>query len=428
MRINAMVIDRYKESGRRWESLNAGTKTKPMIIHLADTLDQLEPQGDDNLHTIWAKTRRPTFRQYYNWYYGDRKPYIKASSRDLDTAKKEFYDFYPLPEVWYQISVKHFERGPSDVFYALFIDNSFLFSIDEDYKKYDYEGVELLDWAISEAESFIIEVRNGTVKENVLDKIPYIYREGRIRRSDLWKACPKTKRQFFKPYNRNEIKKFYSYYNSGKPGNEYLPKMTARIVYEACKIIYESLGIKRETADFRYSENDAEREHYGGAPQTPKEMYYSIADGRDNGLKNVPMDDPAAFEEWNARKGPYYVFNGSHPWEIIPSFSTSYSLHLIPRKDNAGGYYFSLSGESTLRAPDTIIAANALYEAGYPIRISGLDVITDRIDGNDYISVVPFGESTFFGNRINLPKGDDGLAVAEKTIWEFDEYQMKEKT
>ncbi len=136
--------------------------------------------------------------------------------------------------------------------------------------------------------------------------------------------------------------------------------------------------------------------YYGGAAQTPKEMYYSRADARDDGLKNVPMDDPAAFEEWDSEKGPYYEFNGSHPWEIIPSFSTSFSMHLYPRESESGGYYFGLSGSSDIRTPETIVAANALYEAGYPVVVYGMDEITDRIEGNDYISVVPISEDTFF--------------------------------
>lgn len=156
-------------------------------------------------------------------------------------------------------------------------------------------------------------------------------------------------------------------------------------------------------------------------------MYYSLADGRANGLKGVPMDDPSAFDEWNSDKGPYYQFNGSHPWETIPSFSTSFSMHLIPRKDSTGKYYFSLSGESSVRSPETIVAANALYESGYPIKISGMDVIINRIEGTDYLSVVPIGRRTFFENCIKLPDGETGLAVAEKTIWEFDEYRLKEK-
>ena len=78
--------------------------------------------------------------------------------------------------------------------------------------------------------------------------------------------------------------------------------------------------------------------------------------------------------------------------------------------------------------PDTIIAANALYEARIPFKIYGLDKIFDRIEGNDYIPVVPISESTFFEDCIHLPKGEAEALVAKETIWEFDEYQRKKTT
>ena len=157
--------------------------------------------------------------------------------------------------------------------------------------------------------------------------------------------------------------------------------MTARTFYEACAVIYNSLGMHGDTKTYKYQETDTERAHYGGIEQTPKELYYALADGRDNGLKNIPMDDPAAFKEWRDRKGPYYEFNGSHPWEIIPSFSISNSMHLTPCENTSGECYFDLSGESPARMPDTIFASNALYEAGIPFEINGLDKIFARIEG-----------------------------------------------
>ena len=174
-------------------------------------------------------------------------------------------------------------------------------------------------------------------------------------------------------------------------------------------------------------ETDGERAYYGGAEQTPKEMYYALADGRDDGLKNVPMDDPAAFREWLERKGPYYEFCGSHPWEIIPSFSTVFSMHLIPFEKQSGGCCFDLSGYSTDRVPDTVVAANALYDAGIPFEIDGLEDILDCIEGNDFLSVVPIGESDLYGDCIHLPKDEAGAAAAKETIWNFYEYRLKKQ-
>ena len=425
MEFSAMYIDRYCWPGNRDLSYEAGEKTAAMIIRLSKILDQLEPQGDDNLHIIWVKAARPTFRQYYDRYYGDERPYDKAGKRILASAEKEYKYDYPEQNAWYQLAVKHFTRRSNEEFYAFFIGNHYLFSINDCNSSLVYEDSDLLTWAVEEAESFVEEVRNGTCEKNVLEQIPFIYRDGKIKRSDLWAVNPNLKKEFFKDYKKSEIKKFYESFNSDNPGNGRLPEMTARKYFEACAIIYRSLGRHRETKNHRFRESDEERAHYDGADQTPKEMYYALADGRDNGLKNVPMDDPAAFEEWDSNKGPYYEFNGSHPWEIIPSFSISFSMHLFPRKAKSGEYYFELSGKPDIRAPETVLAANALYEAGYPIKVDGLGEIIDRLKGNDYIYIVPIGESTFYRDSIHLPEGDAGLAVAEKTIWASSEYRLK---
>lgn len=426
MKINAMEIDCYKDIFRWDESFEAGEKTAPLIICLAKILDQLEPQGNDSLHTIWVKAHRPTFKEYYDRHYGYDEPYNEASVKTLKSAKEDYDDYYPLSKVWYRLSIKHFTRKLDEEFYAFFINNNCVFTINDCNNNRVYDAENLLKWAINEAVEFIDEVRSGTCQKNILEQIPYKYRKGTIKRSDLWEAYPKSKKEFFKSYKKRETKKFIKYFLSSTPGNAPLPEMTARTFYEACAVIYSALGIHHETATYCYKETDAERQYYNGVAQTPKEMYYSIADGRDDGLKNVPMDDPKAFEEWDTKKGPYYEFNGSHPWEIIPSFSTSFSMHLYTRKID-GGYEFGISGSSDIRAPETIIAANALYEVGYPVEVYGLEKIVDRIEGNDYLSVVPVSEDTFFRDCINLPEGDAGLAVAKKTIWEFDEYLLKDK-
>lgn len=135
-----------------------------------------------------------------------------------------------------------------------------------------------------------------------------------------------------------------SVFSSDKIVNTPLKEMTARYFYEACATIYSALGLHRENVIYQFEEQDTEHKRYGIGKQTPKEMYYALADGRDNGLKNVPMDDSVAFEEWYHRKEPYYEFNGSHPWEIIPSMSISHSMHIFPMLTPNKEWYFSLSG------------------------------------------------------------------------------------
>ena len=426
MKYNALSVDHYQQSwGGPLSAYAAGEKTKPMLIRLTQILDRLEPQGDDHLHTIWVKVKRPTFRQFYEYHYGYEIPYKEAADEVIREAKEYYADAYPHPKVWYRLSTKHFSLDESEEFYAFFLDNNYAFSVNDRNAKQEYDDPELLQWAIEEAELFVAEVQKNTYESHILRKIPFCYREGKIKRKDLWEACPEAKKEFFKNYKRKEINKFLSVFRSGETRNTPLRDMTARQFYEACAVVYKALDFHRKNAVYLFEENDAERKHYGECEQTPKEMYYAIADGRDDGLKDVPLDDPAAFYQWLCKEGPYYEFNGAHPWEIIPSMSISHSMHLYPRKNERQEWNFLLSGESDFRAPETVIAANALYDAGYPVEVYGFDRIINRIEGNDELSVVPKRESTFFSESIHLPEGKVGAAVAEKTVWEFDRYRMK---
>lgn len=421
--INAMQIDLYRHFRGFWNSMSAGKDTKTMIIRLAGILDQLEPQGDDNQHTIWVKAKRPTFSQFYKQHYGDDTPYSAASSELMTEAKEYFHDVYPVSEVWYRLSLKHFIMNSGHEYYGLFIDNHYVFSVNDHNSNQEYDDTALLEWAIAGAESFVSEVRNGTLEDHILSRIPYCYRKGVIRRRDLWEADLESKKLFFTEFEQNDIDKFILVFTTGKPVNTPLKEMTARVFYESCAVIYHALGIHRKNAEYAYAESNEEYKHYSEAAQTPKEMYYSIADGRDDGLKNVPMDDPAAFSEWFHEDGPYFEFNGSHPWEIIPSMNISDSMHLYPMKDK-DGWYFKLFGESVYRSPETVVAANALYDAGYPIEVEGYEKIAGCFDGSDYIPIVPIGEATIPCESIHLPKGSIGKAVAKKTIWEFDNYSL----
>ena len=405
MKFNAMEIEAYRHGGSPFVSYAAGVKTKPMLIRLAEILDQLEPQGEDALHTIWGKADRPTFRQFYAWHYEDDMPYRKAADDVKKSARREYADLYPTPKVWYRLSVKHFPRNANEEFYALFIDDSYVFSVNDINSTQEYEDTELLRWAIEEAERFVAEVRKETYEKNILSKIPYDYREGRIKRGDLWEVHPEERERFYAGYKMDDVRRFLGEFSYGAVLNTPFREMTAGRFYEACAVVYTALGLCKE--------------------KTPKEMYYAVADGRDDGLKDVSLDDPAAFEEWFNKSGADYAFNGSHPWEIIPSMSLTNSMHLYPRNDENTGWHFLLSGESELRAPDAVTAALALRDSGYPVEVYAYDIIADRLEGNDHLSVVSRNELVCFSEAIHLPDGKVGKAVAAKTTWKLDRYSMK---
>lgn len=426
MKINALIISNYKDNGRSWKAPEADEKTAVLIQKLAAVLDKLEPQGDDNLHSVWIKARRPTFRQFYKYNYEYDTPYGEADQKTLTRATEEYKESYPDPSVWFKLSVKHFTRDPGVEFYGVFIDNSYVLAVNDLNGSFEEDASDLIEWAIDESEKAVAAVKNGTYGLS-LKKIPYRYRTGSIRRRDLWEVDPKSKKDFFSRYKKTEIKQFYKNFKSGDPDIPLLPEMTTRIFYEACAVIYKALGRDKNAEPFRFKESENERKRYGNILLTPKELYYANADGRDDGLMNIPLDDPAAFEEWDRGEGPYYESNGTHPWEIVPSFSTSFSMHLSPWKSESGGYYFSLSGESTLRAPETVIAANALTDAGYPVEVVRKEEIFDRLEGNDYIAVIPFDQANIYEDSIQIPEGDTGRKIAAKVKWDFETYKLKSR-
>ena len=425
MSINALRVEKYRKSVRPWEPIEAGKKTKEMIKELANILDQLEPHGDDNLHTVWISINRPTFRQFYDYYYEYDNPYKKADEEVIADSKEDYAECFPEKKVWFRLSVKHFTRSPEEEFYALFINNNYVFSVDDLNSKITCEGTDLLKWAIDESKKVVEEVKMGTYKSNVLDKIPYKYRLGTIKRSDLWEALPENKEEFFSCYEIEENEKFFLNYKMGKNSNPMLKEITARTFFEACSVIYRALERTKPNKTYRFVESDSEHERYKGQEQTPKEMYYANADGRDDGLKNVPMDDPKAFKEWIHDEGPFYEFNGCHPWEIIPSMSIMFSMHFYPVINDAEECRFIISGSSEMRTPETIIAANALFEAGYPVEVDDWNKITDRLNGEDFIDVVPSGESYFLGGSFVLPKGKKETEVVKRVKWKFLDYKLK---
>ena len=194
MSFNALNIVPFVETGFRFESYEAGEKTKPLIVRLAGILDQLEPQGMDHYHQIWVSARRPTFREFFENNYSDETPCKEADAAIMEEARADYAESYATTHVWYRLGVKHFTRESGEEFYAVFIDNTVVFGINDHISRGVLEGVELLEWAISEAEEFVERVRDGTYRETILDKIPYQYRTGTIRRKDLWDIYPESKR------------------------------------------------------------------------------------------------------------------------------------------------------------------------------------------------------------------------------------------
>ena len=256
--------------------------------------------------------------------------------------------------------------------------------------------------------------------------MPDAYKYGVISRKDYWNIYPEERKDYRGAFKEWQIKDFLRCKNEFAA--DYIPEncvqhMTARDFYEACAVCYKAVRIEQRV-HFPFKDSKKEHLYYNGT--TPKELYYMFADGRDDGLSNVPMDDVTAFAEWRNQKGPYYEFNGHHPWEILPSGSVEYSMHLQVMK-SPRGFYYGLSGSTFHRSKDTIHSYLAVRKAGLPVKIYDGQKMVARFEETDMIGIVPQGRSTSYVDRImqyeimdavHLSDDEKPEQVAEKAIWQ----------
>lgn len=110
----------------------------------------------------------------------------------------------------------------------------------------------------------------------------------------------------------------------------------------------------------------------------------------------------------------------------MPNLNGNLTVELIPVTDDdaKSGWRFIVFADFSSY---TILAANALCDAGYPIQVGEAEVFFRMLTGDDDVEIVPAWEpvSPF---SIHLPPGAVGKAVAEKAIWKNDSYETKRDT
>ena len=397
----------------------AGTQ---LVRKLFDTTDGLKPVGDDDLKLFWISVNRPTFEQYKEDYEEDVSE---------EEARKDYEAEYPEEIYWHKVRMTRYDRrrNGEDVFHAVFIDTEYVLNIgDLNARGYPINASELIQWLIEKAADVVERVKAGTYNAEIARNLPMQNRYGKILRKDYWDIYPEKRQAYRECFTQQDIDDFIALGRELKEAQDrdWCPpnawdSMTARQFYEACAVVYKRLQLP-ERNKWRFCDTDEEHERYGGT--TAKELYYMFADGRDDGLRNVPMDDAEEFDLWLNDKGEYYESNGGHPWEIIPSFSIRFSMHLgvshHPKKK-----FLYLSGEMYERSKETLPAYLALRHAGYPVELVDGAQMLARFTETDYIEIVPCYLYPHYGSRSSdildstqLANGDKPGLTASAAIWD----------
>lgn len=285
-----------------------------------------------------------------------------------------------------------------DVFYDIEIDGVQMLSYDSKRSEGDTLDVtDMLDW-LMECVSKVITMAQNDEYDSYISKVPYYKRRGVIRRKDYYSIVPSAREKCSSGLTKNEIDELLE--SKGTSGT-YEDSMTARRFYEACAVVYRELGIENvdATGFHGWVDSEEERTRYRGI--TPKEWYYAVSDGRDDGLYDLPLDDATAFVGWIRHKEPYYSYEyyGGHPWDIIRKYCYSLSLYVVP-EIGLDRCKLVVAGDSADKSAEIVRAFLALKRAGYAVDLRNFKTLTDRLLEQDYLAVVEEVEPSRHGNTI----------------------------
>ena len=264
---------------------------------------------------------------------------------------------------------------------------------------------DFVQWLVDSVAGCIEKLKVGTYNKEVEENLPPQHRTGYVLQKDFWSLFPDSKEALLGTFQPDELASFFSYVeeqmqNGAKP-KERLHDMTAASFFRFCAI--------------GYAAND-----YTDLHLSPRDQYLKHADGRDEGLSDLPLDDAPAFEAWlNSDRG------GGHPWEVCRGGNSTH-IDLLPRKDEAG-YYLILAGHSWGRTVETIKFFIALRKAGSPVILREAKTLSDRMSGEEKVGIVPEGVfprycDSYFPDEhiidfINLPF-ENRSELARHCVWQ----------
>ena len=194
-------------------------------------------------------------------------------------------------------------------------------------------------------------------------------RFGVVPKAIIWKYYPDTYRvdtELGKTPVRDFIKHVRAYRFREEYGGQH-QQMTLALFLRYCKVAYL-----------------ANADRFKGAIEgmSGLEMYRRLADGRDEGLTELPAKSADAFAKWyHSGRG------GGHPWEIYRGGNTTHIDLGVNERQKGWSVY--LGGSSTRRMAETVRIALALVESGLPVEIHDADHLMLRLLGTDNVGIIP---------------------------------------
>lgn len=273
-----------------WTPRTLDEKSQHALLHLFHLTDQIASVGRDNRREFWITAKRGSVEDFQLYYDED------ATEEELAEAMQEQY---PEDEYWYKFVSVHHTGCRKGEFFGVFLNGKPVLSMNDPNEDGNpFNAIELLDWLIQMASGVLDKLRAGTYNTEIQEKLPDDYKYGVISRKDYWDIYPEDRADYRGAFEDWQIEEFLrckdEFLADHIPGN-CMRHITARDFYEACAVCYKAVRMEQRV---HFPFRDAKEEHLRYNGTTPKELYYMFADGRDDGLSGVPLDDAAAFAEW----------------------------------------------------------------------------------------------------------------------------------
>ncbi len=308
---------------------------------------------------------------------------------------------YPESQKWYELITTVY-KGVS----YIFLDGKLLFQVTPDEKSaYELDWSDFAEWLLAAVGKCIEALESGTYNTYVNENLPYRKRLGKILREKYWHIYVGEKEEYLKDITQEEMKRFsdlIQQQTENAPPTGRLSEMTAGRFFDCCRLGYEA------------------NQYDGIGKLSPKELYRSHADGRDDGLLSLPEDSAEAFADWFDRSKTL----GGHPWEVCRGGnSTHISLYVAHDEQ---GWWLHLAGSSYGRSVETVKFYLALADYSLPVYLRDGQEIDAMLNGQDFIGIVPekviprYCDSMFPGEKMlsfmNLP-WEETDAVIEAAEW-----------
>jgi len=369
-------------------------------------LSVLAPIRDiDEVKTIWIRVPKGTIDDYGHRYYtySEAKEYGEVET--FEEYETQWNNEYPDDFVWYRVTaVKSFNQDKSLRYYGINLGNITIVSaltknsnIEENYNYYEKFSITLCKLILPALQESVDLLKSGLYNNLVQSELPYQFRTGVIKRSELHAYDSSFKESDYDGLSSDMVQKFKNLIESGANDTNRIGRIqefTANDFFRACRIGYQAIGKNCDGL-------------------TLSELYHQYSDGRDEGLTGMgyglnegPGIDFESSKAWNM----WYFSNrgGGHPWEVVPGGNSThmdlyvkndksfldYSLRIgsitNSEYDSAighAGYYFEIVGMQ--RQFEAVSFYIALTDAGLPVIISGAEELLARFEATDYVGIVP---------------------------------------